>query len=98
MKKALVLSLILGGSILFIPSAEATAAAAPSVGDPQIRVVIGNNGRNRRWNNRWNRNRNYRSYYRGYNRYYNRNRVVQRTRYYPNGYTTTYRYRVRRRY
>src|SRR6478672_3467489 len=49
MKKALFLSMILGGSIMLLPSVEANAATpSANVAAPQIRVQIGQNRRNRR--------------------------------------------------
>lgn len=51
MKKVIVLSLMLAGSILVLPGTEAKAASASAAGDPQIRVQIGQNRRNRRWRN-----------------------------------------------
>ena len=49
MKKALFLSMILGGSIMLLPSVEANAATpSANVTAPQIRVQIGQNRRNRR--------------------------------------------------
>jgi len=51
MKKFLALTLLLGASIVFVPSIEAktnSAAALNNSADPQIRVQIGGRQRNRR--------------------------------------------------
>jgi len=53
MKKAIVLSLMLGSSIVLLPSFEAKAATPVAVpGEPQIIVQTGRQRRERRWNNR----------------------------------------------
>ena len=52
MKKALVLSLMLGSSIVMLPSFEAKAATPAAVsGEPQV-IVQTRRYRSRRWNNR----------------------------------------------
>ena len=45
MKKALILSLILGAGLITLPAVDANAATANSMGEPQIRVQIGRNRR-----------------------------------------------------
>jgi len=45
MKRALILSLMLGAGVIVLPAVDANAATANSVGEPQIRVQIGNNRR-----------------------------------------------------
>ncbi len=53
MKKFLVFSAMLGAMIFAVPSVEAKSAATSASADPQIRVRIGDQRRNRgRWNNR----------------------------------------------
>jgi hypothetical protein len=52
MKKALILSLVFGAGVVMLPAVDANAATANSVGEPQIRVQIGNNNRRRGWNRR----------------------------------------------
>jgi hypothetical protein len=53
MKKAIVLSLMLGSSIVMLPSFEVRAAApSMSAGEPQIIVQTRRQRRDRRWNNR----------------------------------------------
>ncbi|MEP7211547.1 MAG: hypothetical protein ABI791_00620 [Acidobacteriota bacterium] len=52
MKKFLVMTLLVGTGMFALPSVEANAAAN-TVSEPQIRVVVGNQ-RNRRTNRRWN--------------------------------------------
>jgi len=87
MKKAIVLSLMLGGSILALPSVEANAAT-PSVnaGEPQIVIQTGRRNRDRRWNNRRTRTvtRTRISFVGG-----RRVRETIRTTYLPNGGTRT---------
>ena len=52
MKKALILSLMLGGSVLALPATDAKAAVPTATSaEPQINVRIGQPRRNR-WNNR----------------------------------------------
>ena len=51
MKRALILSLMLGAGLIALPAVDANAATANSIGEPQIRVQIGNN-RRRNWNRR----------------------------------------------
>ena len=49
MKKAIVLSLMLGSSIILLPSFEAKAATTATVsGEPQVTLQIGRNRRYRR--------------------------------------------------
>jgi hypothetical protein len=55
MKKLILSVLILGTSIVAVPSIEAKTTSATSAVDPQIRVQIGRN--NRRYNRRWERRR-----------------------------------------
>lgn len=50
MKKALILSLMLGTAVVVLPAVDVNAATANAVTEPQVRVQIGRN-RNRRWNN-----------------------------------------------
>ena len=102
MKKALILSLILGSSIVLLPTVEANAATSLSSATPQIVIQTRRYRRNREWNrrnrelnNRWNERRNERSYWRSQNRYYNRGRMVTRTRVSRNG-NVIYRTRIRR--
>jgi hypothetical protein len=92
--------LILGSSIVLLPSFEARAAATSLKADPQIVIQTRRPSRRNyrsynRWRNRWNDRRNERSYWRSQNRYYNRGRMVTRTRVSRNGYTTVYRTRTR---
>lgn len=51
MKKALILSLMLGAAVVALPATDANAATTNSIGEPQINVQIGRN-RRRGWNNR----------------------------------------------
>jgi hypothetical protein len=51
MKRAFILSLILGTGLIVLPAVDANAATVNSVSEPQIRVRIGQNRRGR-WNNR----------------------------------------------
>jgi hypothetical protein len=51
MKRALILSLVLGTAVIALPAVDVNAATTNAVTEPQIRVQIGRN-RNRRWNNR----------------------------------------------
>lgn len=48
MKKLLTISALLGSLIIFAPSQEAKAASAANVAEPQVRIQIGNQRRNRR--------------------------------------------------
>jgi hypothetical protein len=110
MKKALILSLILGSCVVILPAVNANAAS-PYVGKPQIRIQLGGNNRRRHWEReRARRERAYlrslnRSYNNGYynngyynNGYYNSGRTMSRTRIYRNGNVTTYRVIRRRNY
>lgn len=51
MRKALILSLMLGAAVIAFPVIDANAATTNTIGEPQINVQIGRN-RNRRYNNR----------------------------------------------
>ena len=51
MKKALILSLMLGASVVALPAVDVNAATTNSVVEPQINVQIGRN-RRRGWNRR----------------------------------------------
>jgi len=89
MKKLILSVLILGTSIVAVPSIEAKTTSAASVTDPQIRVQIGRN--NRRYYRRWER--------RGLRRVVTTTRIRRigyrtyretiRTTYLPNGTTRT---------
>lgn len=48
MKKFLVFSLIMGAMAFVVPSVEAKSSTAAVAAEPQIRVQIGRNNRNRR--------------------------------------------------
>ncbi len=50
MKKAIILSLMLGAAVIALPAADANAATTNSVNEPQVNVRIGQP--RRRWNNR----------------------------------------------
>ena len=79
MKKALFLSMILGGSIMLLPSVEVNAAApSANVAAPQIRVEIGQNRRIRTVTTTRVRRVGFRTY-----------RETIRTTYLPNGRTRT---------
>ena len=84
MKKLILCALILGTSVIFVPSTEAKTTADLAVAAPQVRIQI---GRNRRYNRRWNR--------RGFRRVVTTTRIRRigvwtyretiRTTYLPNG-------------
>ncbi|HUR98229.1 MAG TPA: hypothetical protein VMZ26_09220 [Pyrinomonadaceae bacterium] len=50
MKKALILSLMLGAAVVALPVTDAKAATTNSIGEPQINLQIGRN-RRRGWDN-----------------------------------------------
>jgi hypothetical protein len=83
MKKLLAMSLLVGAGMFAVPSTEASAATAVNA-DPQIRVQIGGNQRNRRFNNRTRRVVTT-TRITGFGR--NRYRETIRTTYLPNGRT-----------
>jgi hypothetical protein len=100
MKKALILSMIFGCSIVLLPPIETRAATAPALNaEPQIIIQTRRERRyhrsHYRRHNRWNDRRNERSYWRSRNRYYNRGRMWNRTRITRYGYPTGYRTRTR---
>jgi len=91
MKKILALSLLLMSAVVFVPSAEAkniTNVAANNVAEPQVRIQLGQNRRNRQMRNN-----------RGRVRVVNQTRIVRfgrqryretiQIRYLPNGRTQT---------
>jgi hypothetical protein len=83
MKKLLISAIMLGTSVVFVPSIEAKATAMSASADPQIRVQIGRNNRRR-----WRRARTVTSTrirFVGPWRY----RETIRTTYFPNGRTRT---------
>ena len=90
--RKLLMSILLVASFGFVGlGTEAKANTAAAVGEPQVRVQIGQRN-NRRWRNReWRRYRNGRTYVqtrlvrRGYATY----RETYRVRYFPNGETNT---------
>jgi len=54
MKKLILSALILGASVVMVPSIEAkTTSGMSAAADPQIRVQIGRNRRYNRWNRRY---------------------------------------------
>ena len=86
MKKALILSLMLGTAVVALPAVDVNAATTNAVAEPQVRVQIGPN-RNRRWN----RNRRTRTVTTTRTRWVNglRYRETIRTTYFANGRTRT---------
>lgn len=50
MKKAIILSLMLGAAVIALPAVDANAATTNTVSEPQVNVRIGQP--RRRWNNR----------------------------------------------
>src|SRR5215210_1157342 len=47
MKKAFILSLMLGAGVVALPATDANAATTNSIGEPQINIQLGGNNRRR---------------------------------------------------